>query len=126
MFDLEISKALVGFKTLTPNDLAFDVLQAGVSTAGAIPLILINEPTFISSGQNSNLRYSSFYPRWAYDQYRALLAQEAAAHQWRYLDLWDTVSPEEFTDTPVHLTAEGTNVFAESLIQQIEAQLYEQ
>lgn len=111
--------------TLTPNDLAFDVLQAGAATAGDTPLILINQPIFISTGQNSDLRYNSFYPRWAYDQYRTLLAEEAAAHQWPYLDLWDTVPPEEFTDTPVHLTARGTNDFAETLLGQIEAQLYE-
>lgn len=92
--------------------LAFDVLRAGLALAGDTPVLLINEPMFISSGANSDLRYNSFYPRWAYDQYRELLAATAAAEDWRYLDLWDAVPPEEFTDTPVHLTPEGTAEFA--------------
>ena len=46
---------------------------------------------FISSGQNSDLRYNSFYPRWAYDQFHALLNSQAAANDWHYLDLWDSI-----------------------------------
>jgi hypothetical protein len=51
------------------------VLAATLERAGDVPVLLINEPMFISSGQNSDLRYNSFYPRWAYDQYRAMLAE---------------------------------------------------
>jgi hypothetical protein len=75
--------------------------------------LIVNEPIFISSGANSDLRYNSWYPRWAYDQYRALLAQEARANGWQYLDLWDSIDPAEFTDSPVHLTAVGTRGLAE-------------
>lgn len=92
--------------------LAFDVLAAGIAHAGDVPLLLINEPIFVSTGQNSHLRYNLWYPRWAYDQYRALLAAEAAAHQWQYVDLWDVVPPDDFTDSPVHLTPAGTAVLA--------------
>ena len=98
--------------TLTTDDLAFDVLAAGMTAAGPVPVLLINEPMFISSGQNSDLRYNAFYPRWAYDQYRALLGETAVAHNWPYLDLWDTIPPDEFTDTPVHLTAVGNKLYA--------------
>jgi hypothetical protein len=100
---------------LTPKDLAFDVLAAGVKRAGNIPVLLVNEPMFISSGQNSDLRYNAFYPRWAYDQYRALLQAQAAANGWRYLDLWDSIPPDEFTDSPVHMTPAGTRLLAERL-----------
>ncbi len=41
--------------------------------AGDVPVLIINEPMFISDGQNSDLRYNSFYPRWAYDQFHRLL-----------------------------------------------------
>ncbi len=98
--------------TLTENDLAFDVLGAGLKMAGDVPVLIINEPMFISSGQNSDLRYNSFYPRWAYDQYHALLNSKAAANNWHYLDLWDSIAPDEFTDTPVHLTPSGMAQFA--------------
>jgi hypothetical protein len=98
--------------TLTENDLAFDALEAGLKMAGNVPVLVINEPMFISSGQNSDLRYNSFYPRWAYDQYHALLNARAAASDWHYLDLWDSIAPGEFTDTPVHLTPKGVTQFA--------------
>jgi lysophospholipase L1-like esterase len=94
--------------TLTDSDLAFDVLAAGISRAGSIPIIIINEPMFISTGTNSDLRYNAFYPRWAYDQYRDLLQKYATDHGWNYLDWWDRINPAEFTDSPVHLTAAGS------------------
>lgn len=98
--------------TLTENDLAFDVLGAGLKMAGDVPVLIINEPMFISDGQNSDLRYNSFYPHWAYDQYHELLNKKAGANSWRYLDLWDSIAPDEFTDTPVHLTPNGMAQFA--------------
>ena len=98
---------------LTENDLAFDVLAAGVERAGEVPVLIVNEPMYISSGRNSHLRYNSFYPRWAYDRYRDLLAGAAEKNGWRYLDVWDSIPPEEFTDTPVHLTPEGSAQYAQ-------------
>jgi hypothetical protein len=101
--------------TLTENDLAFDVLGAGLKLAGDVPVLIINEPMFISSGQNSDVRYNSFYPRWAYDQFRDLLQRKAAANNWHTLDLWDSIAPAEFTDTPVHLTPQGMGQFAKTV-----------
>ena len=101
--------------TLTENDLAFDVLGAGVKMAGDVPVLIINEPMFISDGQNSDLRYNSFYPRWAYDQFHTMLNDKAAANHWQYLDLWDSIAPDEFTDTPVHLTPQGAAQLAKAV-----------
>jgi hypothetical protein len=101
--------------TLTEDDLAFDVLEAGLSMAGDVPVLIVNEPMFISDGQNSDLRYNSFYPRWAYDQFRAMLNDKAAANNWHTLDLWDSIAPDEFTDTPVHLTPNGMAQFARAV-----------
>lgn len=98
--------------TLTPDDLAFDVLSAGMAIAGDVPVLLINEPMFISDGRNSDLRYNAFYPRWAYDQFREILGETAVVQNWHYLDLWDAIPPEQFTDTPVHLTPEGNRLYA--------------
>jgi hypothetical protein len=102
-------------RPLTDDDLAIDVLRAGFERAGAIPVVLINEPMYVSDGANSDVRYNSFYPRWVYDQYREMLAELAAAEGWTYLDLWDAIPPEEFTDTPVHLTPEGNRLLTERL-----------
>ena len=107
-------------RPLTGDDLTFDVLRAGLARAGDVPVVLINEPIYVSDGANSDLRYNSFYPRWAYDDYRAQLAALAAAEGWRYLDLWDAIPPDEFTDTPVHLTPAGTRLLAEMLVEVIE------
>jgi hypothetical protein len=116
--DFEADVSWQSFKqpaTLTENDLAFDVLAAGVKTAGPTPILIVNEPIFISTGKNSDLRYNSFYPRWAYDQYHALLAGVAQANGWRYLDVWNSIAPDQFTDTPVHLTPQGSAQYASSI-----------
>jgi hypothetical protein len=100
---------------LTEAELAFDLLEAGHEVAGNIPLLLVNEPIFISDGQNSDLRYNLWYPRWAYDQYRDLYQSIATERGWHYLDLWDSIDAAEFTDSPVHLTPAGSRQLAERL-----------
>ena len=107
-------QGLDGPAPLTGRELAFDVLAAGTTHAGA-PVVIINEPIFRSDGRNSDLRYNAWYPRWAYDAYRAALAAEAAARGWRLLDLWDAIPPGEFTDSPVHLTPAGSQQLADRL-----------
>ena len=114
--DFEADVSWQSFKqatTLTENDLAFDALAAGLKLAGNVPVLIVNEPMYISTGVNSELRYNSFYPRWAYDQYRDLLEQQAQINGWHYLDVWDAIAPEEFTDTPVHLTPNGSAQYAQ-------------
>lgn len=93
--------------SLTPDDLAFDVFEAGLRIADDIPLIVVNEPMFISEGENSDIRYNSLYPRWAYDSYRTLMDAQAEDASWQYVDLWDAIAASEFTDSPVHLTPSG-------------------
>lgn len=104
---------------LTQNDLAFDVLAAGIRLAGNTPILLVNEPMFISRGENSHLRYNFFYPRWAYDDYRRLMAEYTRSNDFYYRDLWDTVPPSEFTNSAVHLTPNGTVQLSRHLIQAI-------
>lgn len=104
----------------TTDDLAFDVLAAGIARAGNVPVLLVNEPMFISNGANADLRYNSFYPIWAYDLYREMLAETAVTHNWLYLDLWNSIPPAEFTDTPVHLAPAGTKIMAEMVMERLE------
>ena len=98
---------------LPESSLALDVLQAGMSMTGEIPVLLINEPMFISQGANSDLRYNFYYPRWAYDSYREIMLTLAAANNWHYLDLWDQIPPTEFTNSAVHISPAGTRQLAE-------------
>jgi len=104
---------------LHASDLTFDILSAGVSLAGNIPILFINEPMFISQGKNSQIRYNFYYPRWAYDNYRRLISEQSTLHGWRYLDLWDLVPPTEFTNTAVHMTPKGTQILADRISQAI-------
>jgi hypothetical protein len=98
--------------------LALDVLDAGMSIA---PLtLLVNEPMLISNGLNSDIRYNFFYPRWAYDDYRQILAEHAAARHWQYLDLWDLVSPDQFTNSAIHLTPAGESLLANKIASAIQ------
>jgi hypothetical protein len=115
-FDEDISwQGITEPRVLTEDDLAFDVLAAGVARADDAPVLLVNEPMFISAGRNSELRYNFFYPRWAYDSYRELLTTMAGERGWKLLDVWDAISPDEFTDSPVHLTPEGMQQLSEMI-----------
>jgi hypothetical protein len=101
---------------LHSDDLAFDALSAGVKIAGGTPVLIVNEPVFISQGENSNIRYNFFYPRWAYDQYRTILAQFTKTQGLAYLDLWNLIPPGEFTNSAIHMTPTGTARLAGEMI----------
>lgn len=81
-----------------------------------MPIALVNMPILISTGVNSDLRYNAYYPRWAYDQYRTLYATIAAEEGWQYLDLWDAIESEQFTDTAVHLSPAGATMMSKRLL----------
>lgn len=110
---------------ISMDDLAFDVVIAGVARAGDVPVLFINEPIYISDGANSDVRYNSWYPRWAYDRYRELLTVYADENNSAYVDFWDFIAPERFTDSPVHLDATGTGQLAALIAPEIERMLNE-
>lgn len=105
---------------LTRSDLAFEVLEAGYQVAGNVPMLFINEPIFIADGQNSDLRYNFFFPRWAYDDYRTLWADEMEQHNWPHADFWNLVAPSEFTNSAVHLTPTGSAQLADAVNAEVE------
>ena len=100
---------------LIVDDLAFDVLAAGIEQAGDVPVLLVNEPIFISQGTNSDIRYNSYYPRWAYDEYRHMLAEQCVTEGWDLLDLWDFLSSREFTKSAIHYSPEGVEQVSDLL-----------
>ncbi|MCX8061128.1 MAG: hypothetical protein N3D16_00960 [Anaerolineales bacterium] len=93
---------------LRHDQLAFEVINATIRISAPTPIILINEPMFISSGLNSEIRYNFYYPRWAYDQYRELLVKFCQYQSLTCWDIWNLISPEEFTNTAIHMTSQGT------------------
>jgi hypothetical protein len=93
----------------------FSSFDAGQKLAGKVPIYYFNEPIFISDGKNSSVRYNKYYPRWAYDEYRTRIGQWMSQQDLPYDDFWNLVPASEFTDSPLHLTAEGENQLAEKL-----------
>ncbi|MEA4907615.1 MAG: hypothetical protein VB089_08345 [Anaerolineaceae bacterium] len=104
---------------LPMDQLAFDVLDAGFRAAGETPILLVNEPMLVSSGQNSDIRYNFFYPRWAYDQYRQLLRRHVREQGWQYQDLWQLLPESEFTNSAIHLTPHGSARLAQRIMETI-------
>jgi len=95
------------------NDmLLFRALTAGVNIADPVPVLIVNEPIFIS---NAAVRYNIPYPRWAYDQYREAIAREAQTAQWNYLDLWNAVPSNYFSDAGLHLSVAGERLLLEQI-----------
>jgi hypothetical protein len=115
--DLEASEDFHDITSLG-GSLAFDVLSAGMSAHPKV--LLVNEPMLISDGANSDIRYNFFYPRRAYDEYRQLLAERAARNGWHYLDLWNIVPLNEFTNSAIHLTPAGEARLAQRIIEEIQ------
>jgi hypothetical protein len=100
---------------LTEDQLAINTLETGFRLVGETPMLLVNEPMLISSGANSDIRYNFFYPRWAYDEYRELMISLSQQNGWMYVDLWNIVPANEFTNSAIHLTPVGENILAEKL-----------
>ena len=98
--------------------LAMDVLDALMSMN--VPTILVNEPMLISDGLNSDIRYNFFYPRWAYDEYRNIVQVYADDNDKQYLDLWDLVPADEFTNSAIHLTPDGESLLATAVAEKIQ------
>jgi hypothetical protein len=104
---------------LNQQDLSIDVLLAGKQLAGDIPILFINEPIFISQGENSTIRYNFFYPRWAYDQYRQIFNETCQKNHWFCLDEWNSVSSDQFTNSAIHMTPIGSQILATDLAKAI-------
>lgn len=114
--DLENNTDFLDWQGQIPTDgLALDVLGAGIKAAGETPVLLVNEPILVNSGKNSDKRYNFYYPRWVYDQYRQILSGESAANHWNYLDLWNLVPEDQFTNSAIHLSPSGEEVMVKNI-----------
>ncbi len=111
-FNTDLSYHNIQPPVLDPSLLAFGLLDAGFHIAGKTPVILINEPMLVSVGENSDLRYNFLYPRWVYDQWREMMSARAEAGGWKYLDLWNIIPADEFTNSAIHLTPKGESMLA--------------
>jgi len=116
--DLEATEDYYGWKPpeIPEDGLTFDLISAGMEIADGVPVILINEPILISEGENSDIRYNYYYPRWVYDEFRHAFNDTCRMEGWTCLDLWDLVPQEHFTNTAIHRDAQGESLFAWRII----------
>ena len=113
----EINSTLPGYDRF-PNR-QWDLLLAGQRLAheAGIPLLIMNEPTYVGSGPNSDVNYSSFYERALYDRFRAALTEFTQQHEIHYLDRWNFLPPEDFSNTSLHYNLDGNRRVAEEAMQ---------
>jgi hypothetical protein len=121
--DLEADETFEGFSPpeLPADQMAFHLLDIGKKIAGDKPIIFINEPILISGGENHDLRYNFYYPRWAYDQYRQMFHDQCTRQGWICYDEWDLLEPQQFTNSAIHLSAQGAADFAHVLQSNLDA-----
>lgn len=101
---------------LAKKEINTDLVNIFHKIAKDTPVIIVNEPILVAQNvPNSNLRYNSFYPRWAYDQYREYMSEAANQYNWTYLDFWNNLPTTLFANSPLHLNREGEKVFANLL-----------
>jgi hypothetical protein len=96
------------FTEFDENNLFMNVLDVGYRLVGDIPLILVNQPMYIATGLNSDIRYNTDYPRWAVDSYRRLMTRLSTEKSWLYCDLWGALPNESYTDSSFHMTPSAT------------------
>lgn len=114
-FEVDVSFHDLTPTTLDPDQLAISNLSAGVKLANGVPVLFVNEPIYISQGKNSDIRYNFFYPRWAYDQYREMMLELTQTNGWHYLDVWNLVPSNEFTNSAIHFSSVGEALMAKEL-----------
>lgn len=80
-----------------------------------VELLLVNEPMLVGSGGASDINYNVQYQRAMYDRYRDTLSAFSAEHGIGYVDLWNIVPASRFTDTPLHMDAQGQAILADAV-----------
>lgn len=93
--------------------LAFKVMQAAIESQGNVPVVIINEPILISDGENSDIRYNFYYPRWAYDHYLKALEDFTSNSSIRFLNPWNLIDQQYFSNSAIHLNANGQHQLAD-------------
>lgn len=97
---------------INESDLTLEIIQKSIEKNPSMDFILINEPILIASGENSDVRYNYYYPRWAYDDYREIINSFSSRKQIKFYDFWNLVSEKNFTNSAIHLDKVGENLLA--------------
>jgi hypothetical protein len=101
----------------TPMPNATWIALSAMQQLGMFPVLFVNDPILIVPGAQVN--YNEFYQRALYDQYDATFNRYCKDHNLWCLDLWNILSPEQFTDSPLHHTANGNAIIAARVLEDI-------
>ncbi|HTP08898.1 MAG TPA: SGNH/GDSL hydrolase family protein, partial [Anaerolineae bacterium] len=106
----------------------WELLRAGQQMAreANVPLLIVNEPIYVGSGENSDVNYNSFYERALYDRFRTALTTFTQQHAMSYLDLWNLLPPENFSNTSLHYNAEGNRRVADEIMKAMQSSISKQ
>jgi hypothetical protein len=112
----EINSTLPGYGVF-PNR-QWELLRAGqhMANEARVSLLIVNEPTYIASGPHTDVNYNSFYERNLYDRFRAALTDFTQQQSMTYLDLWNFLPAEDFSNTSLHYTLDGNRLIAQQLL----------
>lgn len=100
-----------------PTELqAWDVIHAAADLAKETKILFFNEPMFIGTGENHDIRYNYYYPRAAYDAWRKLWLESCDAFSYLCIDAWDALENGNFTNSAIHYDPIGANRLSEIII----------
>jgi len=119
--DMQLNLKFHGYQPphLPSSAFAFDVLGETHKLIGNLPVLVVNEPIYMPPGKNSDVMYNAINPRWAYDRYRQLLQAFVIQNHWIYLDLYNLIPYQDFTNSELHLNPSGETNLAKSLAPEI-------
>ena len=100
---------------ITKDDLDLAFIEKFIEKNPDTEVVVVNEPILISSGLNSNIRYDLYYPRDTYDEYRNILSTQFDEMEIKYIDLWNIVPEEFFTNSAIHYNVQGVDLVVEKL-----------
>lgn len=85
---------------------------SAISHISTTPVLIVNEPILVmpSTALNATINYDTFFGRAIYDQYRQKFNAYCVEHQLWCTDMWNALSPDDFTDSPLHHTAHGNQI----------------
>jgi hypothetical protein len=89
-----------------------------------VPILIVNEPTYINpqSEQTGALNYSDQYSREGYEAYRAELHDLCIQQGYGWLDLWNSVQPDRYTDSHLHRDSAGQRIVGQAVVNFLQGQ----
>lgn len=95
---------------------SWDVIRAAVELAKGTKILIFNEPMFIGTGENHDIRYNYYYPRAAYDDWRKTWLESCAEQNYSCIDAWNALENGNFTNSAIHYDPIGANRLSEIII----------